>query len=127
MCWLPIVTPFAWEGLIFLFMYNWRILAGIFFLYYNEIEISMAAENSSGSDREQQPAKTNNPEKAIDTSKEVEESKDAKIDQDFPGYPHYPAKEDIVNPDNSNKIDVDVEKLTRSNTITPDHLKDISE
>lgn len=33
---------------------------------------------------------------------------------EFPGYPHYPAKDDIMNSDNSKKIDVDVENLSRS-------------
>jgi hypothetical protein len=96
-------------------------------LYLYEIEANMSTQNIAGGDKEQQPQKNNTPEKAIDTPKEVEESKDANIDEDFPGYPHYPAKEDIINPDNGERVDVDVEKLTRSNTVTPDHLKDISE
>lgn len=46
---------------------------------------------------------------------EVPELNDEKIDQDFPGYPHYPAKEDILNPDNTNeRVDVDLENVTRS-------------
>lgn len=36
-------------------------------------------------------------------------------DQDFPGYPHYPAREDIMHPANGlEKIVPDPEKLTRS-------------
>jgi hypothetical protein len=87
----------------------------------------MTIENAPGGDNEQQPAKNNNPDKAINTPEEVEESKDANIDEDFPGYPHYPAKDDIVSPENGQRVDVDVEKLTRSHNITPDHLKDITE
>lgn len=72
-----------------------------------------------------QPA-TNDPEEVIDTPGEVEESNDEKIDQDFPGYPHYPAKDDILNPENyTERVDLDVENLTRSHTIAPDYLKNI--
>ena len=36
-------------------------------------------------------------------------------DDDFPGYPHYPAKDDIMHPSNRmEKVDSDPEKLTRS-------------
>jgi hypothetical protein len=73
-----------------------------------------------------QPA-TNDPEEIISTPEEVQESNDEKIDQDFPGYPHYPAKDDILNPDNYNeRVDIDVENLTRSHTISPDHIKNIA-
>lgn len=69
---------------------------------------------------------TNDPDEVIDEPEKVEESNDEKIDQDFPGYPHYPAKDDILNPDNYNeRVDLDVENLTRSHTITPDHIKQI--
>lgn len=69
---------------------------------------------------------TNNPDEVINTPDKVEESNDEKIDQDFPGYPHYPAEEDILNPENENKrVDIDVENLTRSHNITPDHIKSI--
>lgn len=70
-----------------------------------------------------QPA-TNDPEEVIDTPDKVEESNDEKIDQDFPGYPHYPAKDDLLNPENfTERLDIDVENLTRSHTISPEHLK----
>lgn len=75
----------------------------------------MTFANTSGDDKGQPQQGENKPEKAIDTPGEVEESKDEKIDQDFPGYPHYPAKEDIMNQESgTKKEDVDVEKLTRS-------------
>ncbi len=69
---------------------------------------------------------TNNPDEAINTPTEVEQSNDEKIDQDFPGYPHYPAKEDILNPENDvERVDINVEDLTRSHNITADHIKSI--
>ena len=49
----------------------------------------------------------------IDTDNKVQQSKDEHIDQDFPGYPHYPAKEDIMNPQNTTeRIEANVENLT---------------
>ena len=54
--------------------------------------------------------KKNNP---IDTEGKVEQSKDEHIDQDFPGYPHYPAKDDVMNPQNhTERIEANVENLT---------------
>ena len=49
----------------------------------------------------------------IDSESKVEQSKDEHIDQDFPGYPHYPAKDDIMNPQNhTERIEAGVENLT---------------
>ena len=54
----------------------------------------------------------NDPSKAMDSKKEVEQSPDNKIDQDFPGYPHYPAKEDIMDQrTESHRVDADVENI----------------
>jgi hypothetical protein len=54
--------------------------------------------------------KKNNP---IDTKEKVQQSKDEHIDEDFPGYPHYPAKEDILNPQNhTERVNANVENLT---------------
>ena len=54
----------------------------------------------------------NDPSKAMDSKREVEQSNDEKTDQDFPGYPHYPAKEDIMDQrTDSHRVDVDVENL----------------
>jgi len=54
----------------------------------------------------------NNPSKAMDSKREVGRSNDEKTDQDFPGYPHYPAKEDIMDQrTGSHKIDMDMENL----------------
>ncbi len=53
-----------------------------------------------------------NPSKAMDSKKEVEQSPDPKTDQDFPGYPHYPAKEDIMDQrTDSHRVDADVENM----------------
>jgi hypothetical protein len=61
----------------------------------------------------------NNPSKAMDSKKEVENSKDERTDQDFPGYPHYPAKEDIMDQrTDSHRVDVDVENLPANRNTT---------
>ncbi|MBA2249296.1 MAG: hypothetical protein H0W12_03795 [Chitinophagaceae bacterium] len=36
---------------------------------------------------------------------------------EYPGYPHYPAKEDIMNQKNIQKVDVDVENMSRATTV----------
>ena len=60
----------------------------------------------------------NDPSKAMDSKKEVENSKDPKTDTDFPGYPHYPAKEDIMDQrTGTHRVDADIEDLAgRNNT-----------
>ncbi len=84
----------------------------------------MAFENDPKETNGKPQPVTNDPEEAIDTPEKVEESDDPKIDQDFPGYPHYPAEDDILNPDNHNaRLDLDVENLTRSNTILSEDIK----
>lgn len=61
----------------------------------------------------------NNPSKPMDSKKEVADSNDPKIGQDFPGYPHYPAKEDIMDTrTDSHRVDADVEKLPNSKNPT---------
>src|SRR5687768_10621835 len=61
----------------------------------------------------------NNPSKAMDSKKEVERSNDPKTDQDFPGYPHYPAREDIMDQRNDvTREDIDVENLPNSKNVT---------
>lgn len=37
----------------------------------------------------------------MESAGDVKRSKDENIDKDFPGYPHYPASEDIMNPKNN--------------------------
>ena len=57
----------------------------------------------------------NNASKAMDSKKEVENSNDPKTDQDFPGYPHYPAREDIMDQRNDfTRENIDVENLPNS-------------
>ncbi len=61
----------------------------------------------------------------IDSPEKVPASNDEKIDQDFPGYPHYPANEDILSPDNNTgKEDVDVENLSRANNVPHENLEE---
>jgi len=55
----------------------------------------------------------------IDTKEEVQQSKDKHIDEDFPGYPHYPAKEDIMDQrTDSHRVDMDVENLPSNRNTT---------
>ena len=59
---------------------------------------------------------TNDPDEAMSTPEKVEESNDNKVDEDFPGYPHYPAKDDILNPyNNVDRVDLDVDNISLSN------------
>jgi hypothetical protein len=99
---------------------------GTLFSYVVKIQKDMSpATDPKETNGKPQPA-TNDPDEVIDTPAEVEESNDEKIDEDFPGYPHYPAKDDILNPENyTERVDLDVENLTRSHTITQDHIKNI--
>ncbi len=61
----------------------------------------------------------NNPSKAMDSRKEVENSADEKTDQDFPGYPHYPAREDIMDKRNDyTQENIDVENLPNSKNVS---------
>lgn len=56
----------------------------------------------------------------------MENNKNKDEEQDFPGYPHYPASEDILNQPGAERVDVDVENLSRSNTQTSSALPDKS-
>lgn len=47
-------------------------------------------------------------------------------EKEFPGYPHYPASEDILNQPDAERVDVDVENLSRSNTKNSSTLPDRS-
>ena len=71
----------------------------------------------NNSDRNKIPE--NDPSKAMDSKREVERSDDAKTDQDFPGYPHYPAREDIMDKRNDfTKENIDVENLPNSRNLS---------
>jgi hypothetical protein len=63
----------------------------------------------------------------ITTPEEVPESNDEKIDQDFPGYPHYPAKDDILNPENhTERVDIEIENITPAGRNVDVQLKEKS-
>jgi hypothetical protein len=54
----------------------------------------------------------NNSSKAMDSRRDVEKSADEKTDQDFPGYPHYPAKEDIMDQrTGAHRVDANLEEM----------------
>ena len=54
----------------------------------------------------------NNPSKPMDSKREVEKSPDNKTDQDFPGYPHYPANEDIMGQESGfHRVDANLEEM----------------
>lgn len=56
-------------------------------------------------------SKTNDP---IKEKEEVQQSNDEHIDQDFKGFPHAPAKEEIINPKTKkDKLTANVEKNTQ--------------
>ena len=46
--------------------------------------------------------------------------------KEFPGYPHYPAKEDIMNSKENERVDMDVENLSRANNVSSSALPDKS-
>jgi hypothetical protein len=74
---------------------------------------SNADNNQTGHIPEQDPSK------AMDSKREVEQSNDQKTDQDFPGYPHYPAKEDIMDKrTDTHRVDADLEKLANGPNTT---------
>lgn len=101
-------------------------IAGTYFLYIVKIQTHMKAEIDPKEINGKPEQETNNPNEAMDTPEKIEESNDEKTDEDFPGYPHYPAEEDILNPGNeSGRVDLDVENLTRSHTISVDYMKSI--
>ncbi|HUQ97170.1 MAG TPA: hypothetical protein VM010_05865 [Chitinophagaceae bacterium] len=57
--------------------------------------------------------------KPMDSKQDVEKANDPKIEQDFPGYPHYPAKEDIMDTrTGDHRVDMDVENLPNSKNTT---------
>lgn len=65
---------------------------------------------SEDNNKEQIPQ--NDPSNAMNSKREVANSPDNKTDQDFPGYPHYPANEDIMDTSTgSHRVDADVEKM----------------
>lgn len=80
----------------------------------------MERNNDNGNNQQKtKGVPENNPSKAMDSKREVEQSNDQKIDQDFPGYPHYPAKEDIMDQrTGAHKVDMDVENIASARNAT---------
>ena len=73
----------------------------------------MKQENLNGRGSHSDGAGIRQNEKQFDPSKMDQPSRDESItDDDFPGYPHYPPSEDIMNPaNNQQRVSVDVENL----------------
>lgn len=83
----------------------------------------MQDEQPVGTQPGKDDGQADTPSNPIVTPEEVPASNDEKIDEDFPGYPHYPAKDDILDPDkNTGRVDVDVENLTRANKVPVENL-----
>ncbi len=59
--------------------------------------------NNRNINNSSKPARNNDPSNAMNAKEDVR-SNDKKMKQDFPGYPHYPAREDVMNPSNNNGI-----------------------
>jgi hypothetical protein len=79
--------------------------AGTTFLAHRKNIIMASNEESNRSGIPQ-----NNASKPMDSKKEVAQSPDEKTDEDFPGYPHYPAKEDIMDQrTGSHRVDAKLE------------------
>ena len=76
-------------------------------------------ERRNDKDEKQTKIPENDSSKAMDSKKEVEQSPDEKTDQDFPGYPHYPAKEDIMDKrTDMHRVDANVEDLASNRNLT---------
>ena len=52
----------------------------------------------------------------------MENKKNDENEKDFPGYPHYPSSEDIMNVEGEERIDADVEDIARSRNILSSDL-----
>jgi hypothetical protein len=77
----------------------------------------MQSDNTNN--RNEHSIPENDPSKAMDSKREVENANDPKIEQDFPGYPHYPAREDIMDQRNDvSREEIDVENLPNSRNTT---------
>lgn len=64
---------------------------------------------------EKKPSTPNDP---ITTKEEVQQSNDERIDQDFKGFPHAPAKEEHINPKTKEeKVAANVEKNTQTSGV----------
>jgi hypothetical protein len=72
----------------------------------------MKRKNNTRNNKRNTGIPENNPSRAMDSKREVEQSNDEKTDQDFPGYPHYPAREDVMDKRTDlHRVDMDLENL----------------
>ncbi len=54
---------------------------------------------------------------AQDKQNAAESDRRAPDDKNFPGYPHYPAQEDLLNPaNNSGRVEVDIDQVDPSDS-----------
>ena len=73
----------------------------------------------SNDERSRSNIPDNNSSKPMDSRRDVEQSPDEKTDEDFPGYPHYPAKEDIMDSrTGSHRVDADLENSGRGQNVS---------
>ncbi|MDB5197207.1 MAG: hypothetical protein JWP88_1578 [Flaviaesturariibacter sp.] len=77
------------------------------------------AQTDDRAEQQPKPIPETSTTKPMDSKQDVEKSPDQKTDQDFPGYPHYPAKEDMMDKrTDSHRVDVNVEDIPNSKNIT---------
>jgi len=57
------------------------------------------------------PHKKSAPNRPIKKKEEVQQSNDEHIDQDFPGYPHHPSKENVISNGSANAFERTEETL----------------
>ena len=68
--------------------------------------------NRNDDNQRQSPIPESDSSKPMNSKQEIEQSPDAKTDQDFPGYPHYPAKDDIMDQrTGSERVDAEIERM----------------
>jgi hypothetical protein len=68
--------------------------------------------NRNEEDKRRSDIPQNSSSKPMDSKSDVENSADEKINQDFPGYPHYPAKEDIMDQrTGAHRVDAEIENM----------------
>jgi hypothetical protein len=75
--------------------------------------------NRNDMNEEPSPIPEKSSTKQMDSKQDVEKSPDNKTDQDFPGYPHYPAKEDIMGQNSgSHRVDANLEEMDTARNTT---------
>ena len=74
------------------------------------------------------PGSSANDEKTDQSKYNSRDEKDNTVDDEFPGYPHYPPSEDIMNPANQIKrVSVDVENLAPPGSLSNQQAQRLSE